>query len=97
MIISGQLITRLSKKFRKIVNVTGVVHAVSSVSIGPKEFGLDRYGVCIIEFGDGSKGEYQIAKGQLLSIGDNVKIVLRFGFEDERGLRFYLPKAVKHE
>ena len=95
MIISGQIITRLSKKFKNILGKTGTVYSLSNVSVAPKEFGTTKYDVCLVEFNDGSRGSYQVAEGTSLSVGDKVKIVLRFGFEDERGLRFYLPKVIK--
>jgi uncharacterized OB-fold protein len=93
--ISGQLLTRLAKKFRDLIGRDGVVYALSSVTATPKSY-RDPYDVCIVRFDNGEFGSYQVAKGDLLEIGDQVRIVLRFGFQSERGLRFYLPKVVKN-
>lgn len=87
MRLTGQILSRLSKRFKCALNKTGVVYAVSNVG--------DDFMV-MVQHDDDSYGVYK-SLSNLISIGDKVKIVLAFVSEDKRGLRHYLPRAEKYE
>lgn len=96
MIITGPLVTRLHKDYRSLIGRKGRVLAVSSVCNPPKCFKGKKYKVCVFEFEDGERGSFQVASEvESLLIGDEVEVVIRFGFKNSEGLRLYLPKVVK--
>ena len=95
MNISGPIVTRLHKRFRALVGRRCTVLAVSSVSAPPLAYKGTQYGVCVVEFDDGTRGSFQSCAK--LQIGDKCRIALRFGFENSDGLRLYIPKVVKDD
>ena len=97
MRITGSIATRMADQFANFIGMKGTVYSVSSVIQPPIDYLGHEYNIAMVDLNDGTRKIFQVDSSSSVDIGDTVNVVLRFAYDTDQGLKFYIPKIVKYE